>query len=434
METLGTPKVKTAWAMFDWSNSVYNLVITATIFPIYYQAITSIKDENGVIINNIVNFLGFNFKNTALYDFAIAFAFLLLCCIIPLLSGIADTKGNKRIFMQIFSLIGAISCICMYFITSETIGLSITLAITACIGYGGGLVFYNAYLPEIAPIQEQDKLSAKGFALGYAGSAILLIVCLIMIQKFETFGFETKSAATRISFLITGIWWLVFGQISILFLPNHKAKDAVSKTFADGYIQLKNIYHKVVKQKNLKNYLLAFFTYSMGVQTVMLVATHFAGEEIKMQSEQLITTILIIQFVALAGSYIFSGLSYKMGNLLVLLIAVCIWALICIVTYLFVYETTQFYIIAAFVGLVMGGIQSLSRSTYSKMLPSNEEHVSYFSFYDICEKLSIVLGMFTFGLISQISSNMRTPVLALIIFFVIGFLLLLKVKKGVDVN
>ena len=287
-------------------------------------------------------------------------------------------------------------------------------------------MFYNAYLPEIAKPNEQDNLSARGFAMGYAGSAFLLIVNLIMIEKFDTFGFANKGEATRMAFITVGVWWLLFSLIPFHYLPNNKKQNAVRVKITEGYSKIIAVWQVIKTQSELLKFLSSFFVYSMGVQTVMLIATHFASQEIKMESAQLIITILIIQFVALIGAYLFSYVSKIKGNLFMLRVAVCIWALICIITFQVVHTVNEFYCVAAVVGLVMGGIQSLSRSTYSKMLPDAEEHSGYFSFYDIAEKLSIVLGMVTFGVITQLSSNMRTPILSLIIFFVVGLLLLFR--------
>ncbi|OFY87797.1 MAG: MFS transporter permease [Bacteroidetes bacterium RIFCSPLOWO2_12_FULL_35_15] len=423
----GDKKLINAWAVYDLANSVYNLVITATIFPIYYKLVTTTKGANGTEVSN-VQFFGNEIKNTSLYDFAIAFAFLLVAVIVPFLSGIADYGGNKKRFMQFFSYLGAISCSLMYFFNENTLSLGIILAVLACVGYAGSLVFYNSYLPEIAEDHQQDAVSAKGFAMGYIGSAVLLIVNLIMVMTRETG--EEKMQMMRWSFVTVGIWWFSFAQITFYFLPNpkNKPKDKESNIFK-GYRELKKVWGELKHNKRLVRFLPAFFIYSMGVQTIMLIANHFGSDEIKMEAGQLITTILIIQFVAMLGAYLFSFVSRKTNNLFTLKIATVIWSLICICTYFFVFTAFHFYIVAAFVGLVMGGIQSLSRSTYSKMLPETEDHASYFSFYDVCEKMSIVLGMATFGIINEISPTMRTPIVALIAFFVFGYLLLLRVPN-----
>ncbi len=433
-------KLINAWAVYDLANSVYNLVITATLFPIYYKAVTTTKDNAGNEISNIVSFLGVQVKNTTLYDFAIAFAFLVVAFLSPLLSGVADYGGSKKRFMKFFCYLGAISCSGMYFFNSDTLYLGIGLAILACIGFAGSLVFYNSYLPEIAPPSMQDKVSAKGYAMGYIGSSVLLIINLIMVLHPEWFGWVKADGtpdvgfATRVCFVLVGLWWAGFAQITFYHLPKIDRSRIIEKKkrgqyLMHGFKELRKVWVELKTKPQLTRFLPAFFVYSMGVQTVMLVATHFGSEEIKMESGQLITTILIIQFVATAGSYLFSFLSRIKGNVFTLKLSTLIWACICLGTYLFVYTSTHFYVVAAFVGLVMGGTQSLSRSTYSKMLPASKDLTSYFSFYDVCEKLSIVFGMAIFGIINEMGSTMRTPILALISFFVLGLLLLFRMKE-----
>lgn len=444
----GNKKIINAWATFDLANSVYNLVITATIFPIYYKAVT---DEE-------VTFLGMKLKNTTLYDLALAFAFLVVAAIIPLLSGIADAGGNKKRFLQFFTYLGAAACITMFWFDETNLGLGITCAVLACVGYAGGLVFYNAYLPEIAEPHQQDKVSAKGFAWGYFGSAFLLIANLVFVMFPELLGHDVPGKTQELmladpsltlekatsnaknffalehimpySFLSVGIWWIVFSSIPFYFLPNNVYnKKAEGNPLTKGYRELLKVWRDLKHNKKLTRFLPAFFIYSMGVQTVMLVANHFGADEIKMKAGQLITTILIIQFVAMAGAYLFSYLSKLKGNLFTLKAATIIWSLICIGTFFLVYTPVHFYVVAGFVGLVMGGTQALSRSTYSKMLPETEDHSSYFSFYDVTEKLSIVCGMATFGLINELSPTMRQPIVALIVFFILGYILLLRVPR-----
>lgn len=412
-----------AWAMYDWSNSVYNLVITSTIFPIYYLIVTGGEGAD-------VNFLGFTLKNTTLYDFIIAFAYLLIVFIAPILSGIADYGGYKKKFMQGFTLLGSLSCATLYFFDSEHLYIGIIFSILACVGYSGSLVFYNSFLPEVATPDKQDKLSAKGFALGYLGSALLLIINLTLIMSVPEEEGEKKLQIMQNAFLMVGAWWIIFSLYTFKHLPgNVFDKKPEGNKFLKGFQELRKVFLDLRKTPNLKRFLLAFFIYNMGVQTIMLVANHFGSEEIKMEAGQLITTILIIQFVAIAGAFLFSFCSRKFGNLLTLRIATLIWASVCAATYFLVYTAAHFYIIAGIVGLIMGGIQALSRSTYSKMLPDTEDHASYFSFYDIAEKISIVLGMALFGFMNEMSSGMRQPILILISFFIIGFLLLLRVKK-----
>lgn len=419
-----TKKVQRAWAMYDWANSAYNLVITSTIFPAYYVAVTSVK-EDGIVVNDKVNFFGATFSNTALFDYALAAAYLVIAIISPILSSIADYRGNKKRFMQLFCYLGSAACCGLYFFKGSTVELGIILFAIAALGYCGSIVFYNAFLPEIAVEKERDRVSAMGFAYGYIGSVLLQLVCFVFVLSPETFGIQDDTFAPRLSFLLVGIWWLVFGIVSMRKLPDGTPMEEHNEVsiLTNGFHELQKVWQQVKKLPVLKTYLGAFFMYSMGVQTVMLAATIFGSKELKLATGQLIGTILIIQLVAIAGAFLMSKLSEKIGNLKVLLIVVLIWIGVCIAAY-YTTTATQFYIIATVVGLVMGGIQSLSRSTYSKLMPETKDTTSFFSFYDVTEKLAIVAGMFSFGFIEEATGSMRNSILALITFFTLGAIIL----------
>lgn len=423
-------KVQRGWAMYDWANSAYNLVITSTIFPAYYAAVTTTK-VNDTVTDETVNFFGHSFANSVLFDYAAAAAYLIIALISPILSSIADYKGNKKAFMQFFCYLGSFACMGLFFFTGDTVELGVILFVIAAVGYCGSLVFYNAYLPEIAPPEDRDRVSALGFSYGYIGSVILQLLCFVFVLGHEMFGID-EGAGSRISFVLVGLWWLVFAQIPFLRLPKGtpQVQHPEHNIFTNGFKELRKVWDQLKKLAVLRTYLGAFFFYSMGVQTVMLAATLFGSKEMKMNMQQLITTILIIQLVAIAGAIIMSRLSKRFGNLPVLLFVVLIWIAVCIGAY---YITTpeQFYIVAAVVGLVMGGIQSLSRSTYAKLMPPTKDTASFFSFYDVTEKLAIVIGMFSFGFIEQMTGSMRNSILALIGFFVVGAIILyLAIRKA----
>jgi len=424
-----TKSIHRAWAMYDWANSAYNLVITSTIFPVYYLAMTTGKDGN-----DKVQFFGHAFKNSSLFDYSIGIAYLVIALISPILSSIADYKGNKKRFMQLFCYIGSAACAGLYYFDASTLELGIILSAFAALGYCGSLVFYNAYLPEIAYENERDNVSAKGFAYGYVGSVLLQIICFVFVLKPEWFGIKDATFAPRLSFLLVGIWWFAFAQITFFKLPKGiaLAKKPEHSVLTNGFLELTKVIKQLKKMPVLKTYLGAFFFYSMGVQTVMLVAASFGGKELKLDTQQLIAVILVIQLVAIAGAYIMSKLSERFGNLQVLLFVVFIWIGVCIGAY-FVQTAIQFYIVAAVVGLVMGGIQSLSRSTYSKLMPPTHDTASFFSFYDVTEKVAIVIGMISFGFIDS-KMNMRSAIIALISFFIVGavilYIAILKNRKA----
>ncbi len=417
-------KVTNGWAMYDWANSAYNLVITSTIFPAYYDAVTSIKDASGKVIDHKVSFFGLQLESGTLYTYVIAFAYLIIAIISPFLSSIADTHGSKKKFLRFFCTLGSIACCVLFFFKAETLSLGIICCILAAIGYCGSLVFYNAYLPEIAPPEEQDKVSAKGFAFGYIGSVILQIICFVLIIA-KPFGLD-EGSASRISFLLVGIWWIGFAQITFKTLPspiNHVKKQHVKALSA-----LKLVWQEIKQMPVLRNYLFSFFCYSMGVQTVMLAAALFGSQVIGVPTDKLILSILIIQVVAIAGAYLMAKLSDKFGNVRVLMLTVLVWIGVCILAY-FITTINGFYIVATLVGLVMGGIQSLSRSTYAKLMPETENTASFFSFYDVTEKVAIVLGMFSFGFIENLTGNMRSSILALVLFFAVGFIGLIITRQ-----
>ncbi len=415
--------VHRAWSMYDWANSAYNLVITSTIFPAYYFAITTIT-KDGKTINDQVTFFGFKFKNSSLYDYSIGTAYLIIALVSPILSSIADYKGNKKRFMQLFCYLGAVACCLLYFFNDNTLELGIICSSLAALGYCGSLVFYNAYLPEIAQEEDRDRVSAQGFAYGYIGSVLLQLICFVFVLRPEWFGIKDSTFPPRLSFLLVGLWWAGFAQITFFKLPKGKplAEKPGHSLFANGFYELKKVWGQIQRLPVLKTYLGAFFFYSMGVQTVMLVATQFGKKELKLETSQLIAVILVIQLVAIAGAYLMAKLSDIFGNLQVLLFVVFIWVGACIAAY-FTYTATQFYIVAGVVGLIMGGIQSLSRSTYSKLMPPTHDTASFFSFYDVTEKIAIVIGMISFGYIDNVM-DMRSAIIALISFFAIGALIL----------
>jgi UMF1 family MFS transporter len=417
-------KVQRAWVMYDWANSVYSLVITSTIFPVYYNSVTK-----GVDGSDTVSFFGWEVINTVLYSYSISFSFLVIALLAPLLSGIADASGNKLNFMKFFVYLGSLSCISLFFFTGENLEFGIICSVLASVGFSGSIVFYNSYLPEIAKEEEFDLLSAKGFALGYIGSVILLVFNLVTIQFPEWFGMPTGSFAPRFSFLITGIWWVGFAQIPFRVLPNNPYKKSVSADYLlKGYREVHKVFKELRDLPVANRFLASFFFYSMGVQTVMYLAASFGDKELGLPGDQLILTVLIIQFVAIGGSYFFAFVSRKLGNKASLMIMVLIWMGICVAAY-FVYSVYQFYSLAFVVGLVMGGIQSLSRSTYAKMIPTTTtDHASFFSFFDLTEKVAIVLGTATYGAIEQLTGSMRNSALFLVIFFVLGIIFLSRLN------
>lgn len=433
----GHKKLLHAWAFYDWANSVYSLVITSAIFPIFYSAVskTAFANDNVPEILKNVNPENIIFVTTAI-------AFLLVSILSPILSGIADYSGQKKRFMQFFCYLGGLSCIGLAFFKFDYLWFSLAMYLLALIGFWGSLVFYNSYLPDVALPEQQDKVSAKGFSLGYIGSVLLLLICLALNEGgfYPEKGLFPESKilvvdAVQLSFILVGIWWMGFAQYTYAYLPLGTKKDTsqVKNIFTNGFKELQKIWHQLGDNIQMKRYLGAFFIYSMAVQTVMLVATYFGTEEVQWEeggaTMGLIISILLIQIVAIGGAFIASKLSNVYGNLKVLIGINIIWVAICIYGY-FVITPMQFYLTAAAVGFVMGSIQSLSRSTYSKMIPQGTlDTASYFSFYDVAEKIGIVIGMSIFTVVTQWSGSMRGSILFLVVFFIIGVVLLMRVPK-----
>jgi UMF1 family MFS transporter len=440
-------KVINGWAMYDWANSVYNLVITSTIFPAYFEAITG--DGNDATTNDKVVFLGREFVNTSLYNYALAFAFLVVALISPILSSIADYRGNKKSFMNFFLTMGSLACLSLFFMNTTTgfmgsspsnLGIGIACMIIACIGYWSSLVYYNSFLPEIAAPEDRDRVSARGFAYGYIGSVILQVICFVLVFFPGIVGGSDETGHTttqqfRITFLLVGIWWWGFGQFSLRRLPaSVPAGEANNYSLiSNGYRELRKVWNHLTHLPVLKRYLVSFFFFNMGVQTVMLSATLYGKGELALPTTNLIIAILIIQLIAVPGAFAISKLSERTSNFKALIACIIVWIGICIGAYFLPKGgTIPFYILAVVVGFVMGGIQSLSRSTYAKLMPETKDTASFFSFYDVSEKVAIVIGMFSFGFITELTKSQRTSVLALMSFFIVGLIVLLYAKAAAD--
>lgn len=423
-----SPKIVRAWTMYDWANSVYNLVITSTILPAYYEAMTG---DGNPLTHDKVRFLGFSFDNVALYNYSLSFGFLIVAMMSPILSSISDYRGNKKSFLRFFMTLGSLACSSLYFFEKQNLWVGISCSIIACIGYWSSIVFYNSYLPEIAAEEDRDRISARGFSMGYIGSVILQIFSFILIMKNDWFGISVGKGS-QLSFLLVGIWWFVFGNLALkpLPIPKRNGNKNEGALFLNGYKELAKVWKQMSHMTVLKNYLLSYFFYNMGVQTVMLAASLYASSELAIPTPNLIISILFIQLIAIPGSMIISGLSGKIGNIKAIMCCVALWILLCIIGYrLPANNVNAFYGLACMVGFVMGGIQSLSRSTYSKLMPVTNDTASFFSFFDVAEKIGIVIGLFLFGFLTEQTGSQRVSVLSCMTFFIIGLILLTRTLK-----
>jgi UMF1 family MFS transporter len=412
-----------AWSMFDWANQSYNMVITTTIFPAYYVAITANK-KNG----DMVTFFGHRYVNTVLSNYILGLSYLIIVICLPILTSIADYRGHKKLYMQFFTWLGGLSCAGLFFFTMDTFEFSMICFGLASIGYCGGFVFYNSYLPQIATVDQQDAVSAKGFIYGFAGCIVVQLICFVFVLAPGIFGITDEAFPARLSFLIVAIWWIGFSLIPFYMLPKGSPNHGSHRynVITGGFRELAKVWGNLKDLPLLKRFLPAFFFYSVGVQTVMLVAANFGAKELHLPEESLISIILIIQFVAILGAWLTAKYSEKYGNVKVLIVIVAFWTLLCGLFY-FIQTAYQFYAAAALVGIVMGGVQTLSRSTYSKYIPQDiPDTASYFSFYDVTEKFSIVVGLFTFGFVEAMTHEMRLSALVLDVFLGAGFLLLIS--------
>jgi UMF1 family MFS transporter len=435
----GNKKIIRGWVMYDWANSVYNLVISSSIFPIFYETQTRMvyAEKNGLNSDDVnpnavtVDFLGMHLSPSVLYSLTLSLSFVIVTFLSPLLSGIADYTGSKKKFLRFFCYLGSLSAMSLYFFDAHQIEFGLLSILLASIGYWNSLVFYNAFLPEIAQPNDQDNVSARGFIMGYLGSMLLLLICLGIIM-----GIDPKY--TRICFLLVGIWWIGFSQLTYRVLPNNVYNKKPQAGYVwRGFRELKAVFHEFRKTTRLKRYLRSFFFFNTGVQTVMLMATVFAAKAIdwpeKNGKSGLIIAVLLIQLLGAIGAKIITLIALKLDNIRALMISVGIWIVICCGAF-FVHKPTEFYFLAASVGLVMGGVQALARSTYSKFLPETTDHASYFSFYDATEKIGIVFGTAFFALTEFLFENIRYSIFSVGTFFLLGFILLFFVSKEENTN
>lgn len=418
----GDKKVIRAWIMYDWANSVYQLTVLSVVFPVFYEKMTS---SGG---SSVVSFFGFEIINSVLYSWAIALSYLVVALFSPFFSSIADYTGRRRAFMRFFTLLGATSCGLMFFFTKQNLEFGIITFVLATIGYTGSIVFYNSFLPVIAPPEDQDRISANGFAMGYLGGVVLLLFNLGMILKPDFFGITDKTLPARISFVTVAVWWIGFSMITFFKLPKYTLgnRSKKGKTIMKGYEELKKVFFQVMKMPQLKVFLFAYLFMTMGVLNVMFMSAIYGKKELLLDDKVLIPIILLIQLLGMVGAWMFVRISKRIGNIKSLILSMIGWVLVVFGAYL-ITDAIGFTIVAFFVGLVMGGSQAIARSTYSKMIPADtHDHTSFFSFYDVMEKVATVVGTFSFGIIEAITGSMRMSVLAVDFFFFIALLLFIR--------
>jgi UMF1 family MFS transporter len=428
----GDKRVIRGWAMYDWANSVYSLTITSAVFPVFYMGVTHDAAQTDLVAQR------YGLPAEALYSYALSAGFLVVALIAPLLSGIADHTGSKKMFLKAFCYVGAASCAALALFDMAHLWVGLFFVMMACVGFSGSLVFYDAFLPEIADRRDHDRISAKGYVMGYIGSTILLVINLLMVMYPHWFGIPDRAGLpARLTFVTVGLWWVGFAQFAFRVLPNGApAGGAGGGVLLNGYRELRKVWRQMLATRRLKRFLFAFFVFNMGIQTVMYLAVTYAKAEVKelapdgtvspIGDAALIGSILIIQLLAALGANLFVRLSARAGNVRALMIGCVVWILLVVAAY-FVRWTSEFHLLAAGVGLVMGGSQALSRSTYAKFLPETIDHASFFSFYDVSFYLGTVLGTFAFGMVQQLTGDLRNSVIIIGSSFVLALVLLLRV-------
>lgn len=417
--TMERKQLHRAWSMYDWANSAYQLVIVTAIFPIYYSN----------VVPEFIPIFDHSIDRNAIYLYALSIAYLLVSIGSPLFSSLADYSGNKTQYMKFFTYLGAISCASMFFFDGEWYWVGIIGLLLSTVGYKSSFVFYNAFLPVIANEEEQNRVSAQGYVYGYLGSTILLLLSLGLIMFPDTFG-VTAGIASRLTFLAVGVWWIVFAihPFKVLKTVDESQHDGKAN-LSQGFNLLITVFKQVNASPLLRWFLLAYFFLIMGVQTVFYSATLFGKDELKMSADLLIITMLVIQFVGALGAYSFAKLSDRIGHFKGLYIVAVVWFLVTFAAY-FITNSTQYIAASFFIGLVMGGIQASTRSTYASLLPKTKDHASFFSFYDVMENVAIVIGTFTMGGLTAYYENLRSPILIIASFFIIGIIFLIFAQRN----
>ena len=408
-----------AWAFYDWANSVYPLIITTVIFPLFYQELVKETYPH----KNIV-FLNYTLNADVLYSYVIAFVYLGITLISPLLSAIADLKHYKKTFLAFFCSIGSVGTMSLYWFNLNNLEMSFISIALGSFGFWIGLIFYNAYLPEIATKYSINQVSAYGYALGYVGSSLLLI--------FFLFALKSNWLNMRECFVVVGLWWFIFSLYPLKKLPGRIHFFSGLELFSEikkGMWFFKEVFKKHLYDKKFRHFWIAYFFLSLGIQTIIILATFFAVEEINWKNQDvrqvMIILILLIQFIAALGAYIFAYLGKKIGNQTTLMITAFLWFLLCCLAY-FVREPQHFYWLCTLEGLILGGSQSLARSTYVMMIKKNKikEKNILFSIYGIVEKIGIVVGTFVFGFIHGLTNSMRFSIILLTLSFVLALIFL----------
>jgi len=435
MQSTKTERI--GWYMYDWANSAfYTTVITVFLGP-YLSTIA----ENAADPNGFISFFGISIKDGSFFSYCISFSVFLQIFFLPIFSSIADRTGRKKEILGGFAFLGSFAAMGMYFLEGTNYLYGGGLLILSNVAFGIAAVVYNSYLNDLSNEEERDKISSIGWAIGFLGGGLLLALNLALYSMASNGQIEGIDGgyAVRICLASAGVWWAFFTIIPMITLKFRKPKDQSKR---DGNVLVSGFKNFFKTLKEMRRYpkslafLIAFLLYNDGVQTVIVMASIFGEKELGFDKSVLITTILMVQFVAFFGALLFNQVASRYGAKNTILVSLIIWTICLFVAFGLVHSVFSFYILGAFIALVLGGTQAISRSLFSKLIPKGKE-AQYFSFYEISDRGTSWLGPLLFGLAYQFTDSYRLAILSLIIFFVLGGLLLksIDIKQAIlDVN
>ena len=413
--------------MYDWANSAYMTTVAVAVLPLYFAQV--IVGEHGVKLFGTV------YSSQTLWAFMISFAALWAFFCAPVLGAIADFSSSKKKFLMLFCYTGSLFTLLLFFCGSGDVWRTIVFFIIAQIGFVGGNVFYDAFLPQISSNDTIDWISGKGFAYGYIGGGIQFALSLLLITCHDFFGLSYH-LAVRAALAMAGLWWAGFSVITFIKLKEAPSNARLPEAYRSmpqplaylkiGIVRTITTARKVRKFKHLLIFLIAFMIYNDGIQTVISMATIYGKDELKFPDRVLMATLLIIQFIAFFGALIFSKIAEITSAKKALMITLLMWSFVCVYAYLMT-EAREFFILGIIVGLAMGGSQALSRSLYGSMIPA-EASAEFYGFYSVFSKFSAIWGPAIFGIIKQVSGSSRNSIVSLIVFFIVGLIMLMFVN------
>lgn len=430
--TMRSSREQRAWYFYDWANSGYVTTTGTVLFGPYLTSVA--KEAAGCSGDGLcaarLHLLGVPIAPGSVFFYTVTFATLFSAFLLPVLGAIVDRRGDKRRMLGLFAWIGAIAASLMFFVADGHWVFGAVLLMLANIGLGGSLVVYDAILIDIARPDDRDRVSSRGWAFGYAGGGLLLIVNLIVVMLPETFGMDTEMAV-RLSLLSAGLWWAGWTIIPyrrIIDRPSRGLPPSADAAFVRGaFAQLFNTLRDLRLYRHTGMFLAAYLFFNDGVQTVIASASVFGAEQLEMSQSILIGAIVLVQIVAFGGALLFGRRAARRGAVRTIRESLVVWIVAVAAGYFLpVGNIGLFFAIAAVFGTVLGGIQALSRSLFSQLVPAGRE-AEYFSLYQACERGTSWLGTLIFGLVHQLTGSYRPAIVSLIAFFVIGGFLLSKV-------